>query len=210
MFPIMVDLQKYKVVVAGGGKAALQKIKSLLRFDIHVHVLSPEFHDGIRQLADQDKVTLHQKEVAYEDYQDAFLVVAVTNSTSVNEYISKTAKHLVVNAEKPELGNSILPASVNRGKLVLSVSTGGASPMLAKQLRNQLEEQFDDSYEAYLDFLYESRMVVKDSGLQEEAKKKLLREAIQPVFLESIQQREKFLDKLKREIRPTSWNRNMP
>ncbi len=204
MFPIMVDLPNYKVVVAGGGKAALQKIKGLLRFDIHVHVVSPAFIDGIRQLAEQEKVTLYEKEVEYEDYQDAFLVIAATNSSPVNEYISKTAMHLVVNAEKPELGNSILPASVNRGKLVISISTGGASPTLAKQLRKQLEEQFDDSYEEYLNFLYESRMILKDSALQEEAKKKRLQEAVQPVFLESKQQREKFLDKLKREIRSTS------
>ncbi|MCP3739580.1 NAD(P)-binding protein [Rossellomorea sp. BNER] len=196
MFPIMVELQDQKVVVVGGGRVAYHKIQNILRFNVHVDVVSPEFHDGILQLAEQKKVTLHQKEVEYEDYQDAFLVIAVTNSKSVNEQVAKTANHLVVNAENPELGNSIIPASLIRGKLMISISTGGASPTLSKQLRNQLAHQFDDSYESYLDFLYEVRRIVKSKSIHADSRKRLLQEVVQPIYLESVEEREMFLRKL--------------
>jgi precorrin-2 dehydrogenase / sirohydrochlorin ferrochelatase len=192
----MVELQDQKVVVVGGGRVAYHKIQNILRFNVHVDVVSPEFHDGILQLAEQKKVTLHQKEVEYEDYQDAFLVIAVTNSKSVNEQVAKTANHLVVNAENPELGNSIIPASLIRGKLMISISTGGASPTLSKQLRNQLAHQFDDSYESYLDFLYEVRRIVKSKSIHADSRKRLLQEVVQPIYLESVEEREMFLRKL--------------
>ncbi|WP_239587694.1 NAD(P)-binding protein [Bacillus pakistanensis] len=192
----MVELQNKKVVVVGGGRVAYHKIKNLLRFNVHVHVVSPEFHNGILELANQKKVTLYQKEVEYEDYQDAFLVITVTDSRSVNEKVAKTANHLVVNAENPELGNSIVPATLMRGKLMISISTGGASPTLAKQLRNQLADQFDDSYESYLDFLYEVRSLVKSKSLHADTRKRLLQEVVQPIYLESFEERETFLRKL--------------
>ncbi|MEK4029715.1 MULTISPECIES: NAD(P)-binding protein [Bacillaceae] len=201
MFPIMVDLADEKIVVVGGGEVALHKIKNLLRFGLHVHVVSPSIHPEIEKLAEEGLVTTLQKLAEEEDYDDAFLVIAVTNSKEVNDRVARKAKaagKLVVHAEQPDLGNSTIPASLQRGRLVLSVSTGGASPTLAKQIRNQLEETYDESYEDYLDFLYEVRQIVKKVEPDRKVRRHLLKIAADPIFYKDIKRRETFLH----EIRP--------
>ncbi|MFK2826751.1 NAD(P)-binding protein [Bacillus sp. B190/17] len=201
MFPIMVDLSNEKIVVVGGGEIALHKIKNILRFGLHVHVVSPAIHPEIEKLADQGLVTIKQKYVEEEDYDDAFLVITVTNSSEVNNEVARKAKavgKLVIHTEQPDLGNSTIPASLQRGRLILSVSTGGASPTLAKQIRNQLEEQYDESYEDYLDFLYEVRQVVKKIEPDRTVRRHLLKIAADPVFYKDRERREAFLQ----EIRP--------
>ncbi|OCA82027.1 NAD(P)-dependent oxidoreductase [Pseudobacillus wudalianchiensis] len=201
MFPIMVDLTDEKIVVVGGGEVALHKINNLLRFGLHVHVVSPAIHPEIERLASEGFVTVLQKLVEEEDYHDAFLVMTVTDSKAVNDEIARRAKaagKLVVHAEQPDLGNSTIPASLQRGRLVVSVSTGGASPTLAKQIRNQLEEQYDESYEDYLDFLYEVRQVIKKVEPDRAVRRHLLKIAADPIFYKDIERREAFLH----EIRP--------
>lgn len=195
MFPIMVDLADEKIVVVGGGEVALHKIKNLLRFGLHVHVVSPSIHPEIEKLAEEGLVTTLQKLAEEEDYDDAFLVIAVTNSKEVNDRVARKAKaagKLVVHAEQPDLGNSTIPASLQRGRLVLSVSTGGASPTLAKQIRNQLEETYDESYEDYLDFLYEVRQIVKKVEPDRKVRRHLLKIAADPIFIKILKEEKRF------------------
>ena len=201
MFPIMVNLADEKIVIIGGGEVALHKIRNLLRFGLHVHVVSPTIHPEIESLASEGLVTVLQKPVEEKDYDDAFLVITVTNSREVNDEVAgkaKAAGKLVVHAEQPDLGNSTIPASLQRGRLVLSVSTGGASPTLAKQIRNDLEEQYGESYEDYIDFLYEVRQVIKKVEPDRAVRRHLLKIAADPIFYKDIERREAFL----REIRP--------
>ncbi|KZR60609.1 NAD(P)-dependent oxidoreductase [Pseudobacillus badius] len=201
MFPIMVHLAGEKVVMVGGGEVALHKIENLRRFGLHVHVVSPVIHPGIEKLSDEGVVTVIQKPVEEKDYKDAFLVMAVTDSKKVNDEVAKQAKaagKLVVHAAQPDLGNSTIPASLQRGRLVLSVSTGGASPTLAKQIRNELAEVYDESYEDYIDFLYEVRQIVRKVEPDRTVRRHLLKIAADPIFYKDIERREGFL----REIRP--------
>ncbi|KAB7706187.1 NAD(P)-binding protein [Bacillus aerolatus] len=199
MFPIMVDLSDEKVVVVGGGEIALHKIENLLRFGLRVHVVSPTVHSEIEKLAREGLITIRQKYVEEADYDDAFLVIAVTNSSEVNDDVARKAKavgKLVVHTGQPELGNSTIPATLQRGRLVLSVSTGGASPTLAKQIRDQLEEQYDDSYENYIDFLYEVRQIVKRIEPDRTIRRHLLKIAADPVFYKNMERRERFLHEI--------------
>ncbi|MBE3569542.1 MAG: NAD(P)-binding protein [Bacillales bacterium] len=198
MFPIMVDLSDKKIVVAGGGHVAYHKIQHLLKYDVHVHVVSPTFHHGIVALAKEKKVTLIQKSIEYEDYKDAFFVIAATDSKIVNNQIANLARpqQLVVNTTDPQNGNCTIPASFNRGKLVIGVSTGGASPTLAKEIRNQLAGQYDERYESYLDFLYEIREIIKHHISDPKEKRKWLKKAVDPIYLSSIEEQQQFMDQL--------------
>jgi precorrin-2 dehydrogenase/sirohydrochlorin ferrochelatase len=198
MFPIMVDLKDKKIVVAGGGHVAYHKIQHLLKYDVHVHVVSPTFHHEIVTLAKEEKVTLIQKPIEYEDYKDAFFIIAATDSKIVNEQIANLARHkqLVVNTTDPQNGNCTIPASFNRGKLVIGVSTGGASPTLAKKIRDQLAGQFDERYETYLEFLYEIREIIKHHFSDPAEKRKWLKKAVDPVYLSSIEKQQQFIEQL--------------
>lgn len=196
MFPIMVDLSGQKIVIAGGGAIALHKIENVLRFGLHAHVVSPEFHPLIEQLAGQGKVTLHRKKVEWEDLSEAFLIMLVTDDKESNNRMAKKAKacgKLVVHAEHNDLGNAQIPAVLMRGKLMISVSTSGASPTLSTRIRNRLEDEFDERYEEYLDFLHETRRYVKQHVHSRPERRKWLQKAADVFYLENPEERERYM-----------------
>jgi precorrin-2 dehydrogenase / sirohydrochlorin ferrochelatase len=111
------------------------------------------------------------------------LVVAATDSTGVNDEICRIAVQdgrLLNMAEHPEQGDFIVPSVVRRGKLVIAVSTQGASPTVAAAIRRQIETSFGEEYEVYLDFLSEFRLkvqqLVKDTKMRQEWFRAVLQE----------------------------------
>ncbi len=198
MYPITLKIENKRCVVVGGGKIAFFKIGPLLQAKASVTVVSPDIIPQIEQLYTDGKIDVRRKEVEYEDLYDAFLIIAATDSAEVNERIYEHTKdtklvNVITNSEQ---GNFHIPATLHRGKLLISVSTGGASPMLAKKIRDDLEEQYDDSYEEYLEFLYEARMAIKNSALSKEEKRKLYKEAINETYKHSLKERYRFLMRL--------------
>ncbi|KKB34727.1 NAD(P)-dependent oxidoreductase [Bacillus thermotolerans] len=183
----------------GGGQIALHKIQNLLRFRLNICVVSPVIHPDIEKLEKDGLVAVQLKEAEEADYQDAFLVIAVTNSPEVNDEVARKAKamgKLVIHTGQQELGNCTIPATLQRGRFTISISTGGASPTLAKQLRDELEEQYDESYGEYIDFLYEVRQTVKKVESDRAVRRRLLKVATDPAFYKDEQKRMDFLHKL--------------
>jgi precorrin-2 dehydrogenase/sirohydrochlorin ferrochelatase len=199
MFPIMIDLHDQKVIIAGGGSIAFHKIENLLRFGICAHIISPDFHPSIEQLATEEKVILHRKKVEWSDLKDAFLIMLVTDDTEANEQMARLAKEhgkLVVHAEHTDLGNAQIPAVLIRGKLMVSVSTGGASPTLSKNIRDHLEDQFDERYEEYLDFLYDTRQYIKKHIDSRPERRAWLKKAADARYLDYPEERERYTAEL--------------
>jgi precorrin-2 dehydrogenase / sirohydrochlorin ferrochelatase len=158
-YPVILQLAGKIVVVVGGGKVAERKVIGLLGTGAEVIVISPETTSGIQQLDCESKIVWKQKSFSASDLEDAFMIFAATNNQQINQLVrnSAAAHQLVTIADDPEGSNFHVPAHFQRGLLSIAVSTGGASPSLAKQIRDQLEQQFDDSYEGYLDFLFSKR-----------------------------------------------------
>lgn len=195
MYPITLKIENKKCVIIGGGKIALWKAISLLEAGATVTVISPEICEGFRPLQEQGNVHVVLKEVEPMDYKDAFLIIAATNSSEVNEEIYKNAhvNQLVNVVSNQELANFHIPASFHRGKLSISVSTNGASPQLAKKIRNDLMEVYDESYEEYLEFLFEARMHIKNSSFTATEKSRLLKDSIDELYKHSVKERYRFL-----------------
>jgi precorrin-2 dehydrogenase / sirohydrochlorin ferrochelatase len=195
MYPITLKLEGKPCVVAGGGKIAFHKIGPLLEAKAVVTVVSPEIIPEIENLYLEGKINVLKKEIQDDDYQKAFLVIAATNSPEVNaEIYEKTKNTKLINVSTDaERGNFHIPATYTCGRLQISVATGGASPLLAKKIRDELKEQYDDSYEDYLEFLYEVRMKIKLSLLSKEEKQELYKEAIEDKYKHSIEERNQFL-----------------
>jgi precorrin-2 dehydrogenase / sirohydrochlorin ferrochelatase len=198
MYPISVRMQGKKVVVAGGGKVASFKVALLLEEGADVTVVSPEAVNEIRQWAEKGKLKWISRQIEISDCEDAFLIIAATDNPELNEKLAQNAKpnQLVNVITNPEKGNVHFPAALKRGKLLIAVSTEGASPKLAKKIRNDLAKLYDDSYEEYLEFLNECRVLIKSKGLEKTAKNKLLLEILQDEFRESEEKRRKFLESL--------------
>lgn len=201
MYPIHVNLSGKTVVVAGGGIVAYRKIKDLLNEEAIITVISPTVVNEIQEWHAEKKLTWIEREVKREDLEKAFLIIAATNSKEVNSWIAEQAKskQLVNIADQPHLGNFIVPSVVKRGKLILSVSTSGASPSLSKSIKKELQQKYSEDYETYLDFLFECRSIIKKE-YTEKYRKDLLTKLTDRSFLYDVEKQRSYKQELLKKI----------
>lgn len=187
-YPLHIDLANKKIVIVGGGAVATRKVKGFLTSHAQIQVISPEITGELSRLAQAGEIIWKEKGFNPADLQDAFLIIAATNDYETNELVRASAeKNQLINAaDEFEKSNCIVPSIIKRGKLTLSISTSGASPILTKKLRQNLEETFDERYEEYIDFLAECRKMiaklVQDPGKKREILKAIVED---PRFLDS-------------------------
>lgn len=186
-----------KVSVIGGGKVAYFKIKSLLKEGATITVISPKLDHNITLLVEKKEVQWLQKEYERCDVVSSFLIIAATNDELVNERVEEEAdpNQLVNVVTNPERGNCHFPATVRRGKLILAVSSGGASPKLTKQIRDHLAAIYDESYEDYVDFLYDCRLKIKQYD-DKEKRRQLLEEVLEDMYRIDENKRNQFYENL--------------
>jgi siroheme synthase-like protein len=126
-------------VVVGGGTVGHEKAAGLAACGARVTVVSPELHPSFSEL----DVKWLRRRYRPRDLKNAFLVIAATSDNEVNRRVNRDAERrgMLCNvADVPELCNFILPAVHREGPIAVAVSTGGASPALAKRLRSQIAE----------------------------------------------------------------------
>ncbi|KEK23690.1 NAD(P)-binding protein [Bacillus gaemokensis] len=202
MYPLTVRIEKKRVVVIGGGKVAGFKIIPLLKEGANIVVVSRELDASLVRLVESKRIRWYQKEYEQGDLEDAFLVVAATSDPVLNEKIAKDASlnQLVNVITNPEIGNVHFPAAIHRGKLNVAVSTGGASPKLAKKIRDDIAVKYDETYEGYLDFLYEVRMKVRQLKIEKKQQNILLQEVLKTMYVQNPEKRDMFLQELDERV----------
>ncbi|MCL6414878.1 siroheme synthase CysG [Aestuariirhabdus sp. Z084] len=147
--PLYFDLKDKPCLVVGGGEIATRKATMLLKAGARIHVVAPELSSGIHELAKDSRVTLEQIEYSREALDGMVLVIAATNVYDVNLAVSEDAKaiNLPVNVvDNPPLCTFILPAIIDRSPIVIAVSSGGKSPVLARLIRSRLESTIPAAY----------------------------------------------------------------
>jgi precorrin-2 dehydrogenase / sirohydrochlorin ferrochelatase len=128
-------------VVVGGGRVAARKVGTLLQAGAEVVVISPEVRP---ELAGMD-VEIQGRPYEYGDLEGANLTFTATDAREVNAAVTReaTERGIPVNvADRPSEGDFAVPSTLRRGQLQVAVSTGGASPTLARRIRSGLEEAF--------------------------------------------------------------------
>ncbi|HHL3301238.1 TPA: NAD(P)-binding protein [Bacillus cereus] len=202
MYPLTVRVEKKRVVVIGGGKVAGFKIIPLLKQGADIVVVSPELDVNLVKLVEEKKIRWYQREYEKNDINGAFLVVAASSDAVLNEKIAEdAAENQLVNViTNPESGNVHFPAAFHRGLLNIAVSTGGASPKLAKKIRDDIANKYDEAYESYLDFLYEVRIKVKELQIEKRERNILLQEVLKSIYVQNEQKRELFLQELEGRV----------
>src|SRR5215218_1427318 len=141
LYPIFLDLDGRRCVVVGGGEVASRKARKLLQARAGVVVISPEITTELESVA----VEVHRRPYKEGDLEGAYLVFAATDSREANAAVAREAKErgIPVNvADRPRDGDFALPATLRRGGLQVAVSTGGASPTLARRIRDAMEPSF--------------------------------------------------------------------
>jgi len=151
--PIFLNIRDQPCLVVGGGEIAARKTMLLLRAGARVTILAPEITQAFDAYLAAGKIThLAAKftpDVLGAGVPDYALVFAATDDSAVNKQISDCAKarRIPVNAvDQPELCSFIMPSIVDRSPVIVAVSSGGASPVLARLLRARLESFIPASY----------------------------------------------------------------
>lgn len=173
-YPIYLNVKGKKCVIIGGGKVAYRKACSLRDAGAETVLVSPEF---CTEVTVEKGLTLI-KENYDERYLDgALLVIASTDNEEVNQQVVLDAgkRNIIVNVvDYPELCSFIVPSTINRGDLCISISTGGASPAVAKRIREELENVFGTEYEGYLNLLNKMREAAMSDVTDKDKRRKIL------------------------------------
>ncbi len=181
-YPIHLDIRQRRCLVVGGGRVAARKIRGLLASGARVAVISPQLHPELEDLATSGRIDWVAREYRPGDLEGAYLAIAATSHPTVNGRIAAEARGLGVLCnvvDQPTAGTFTLPSVVRRGDLVLTVSTSGQSPALAKHLRKALEERFGIEYEKLLRLLGLVRRRLLDAGRDPEAHREIFTRLVQ-------------------------------
>lgn len=150
-YPVFLDIEGRRVLVVGGGPVGTEKIEKLVAHGARVRVVAPTITPEIKEMiAAGDILEYHERSYHPDDLDGCFLVIAATNLDAINRMVwqDAEARGMVCNiVDVPPLCNFIVPSIVRRGELAIAVSTGGASPVVAKNIRRDLEERYGEEWE---------------------------------------------------------------
>ncbi len=189
-YPVHLDINNRDCLVVGGGGVGTRKVKTLLDCGARVTVVSREVSQQLRDRATAGDITLAERSYHREDLNGMFLVIGATNDEKLNKQISSDADRLnmLCNiADRPEVCNFILPSIVHRNDLVITISTSGQSPALAKKLRKALENQFGEEYGKLLRLMGAIRIKLLQQTHAPEAHKPLFEQLINSDLIGMIQ-----------------------
>ena len=147
--PIFVDIKDKHCLVVGGNEIAARKTALLLQAGAQVTVAAPTLSAAFAELSPQDHLTHHAGNFEVPLLQDMTLVISAHEDEAINRTVSEAAKArlLPVNVvDTPALCTFILPSIIDRSPILVAVSSGGASPVLARMLRARLETLIPSAY----------------------------------------------------------------
>ena len=148
-FPVFMNIRSQRCLVVGGGEVALRKIELLLKAGGDVMVVSPDLHPELQKHLAASEIQHQAKNFEADDLQNSKLVISATDDAATNQQVSELAKNvgIPVNVvDAPELCSFIVPSIIDRSPVMVAVSSGGRSPVLARLLRTKLETMIPASY----------------------------------------------------------------
>lgn len=163
-YPLFIHLAGQRVAVIGGGAVAERKVRTLLAHGAHVTVTAPQAIVGIVALARAGRIAWNARPYRVGDLSGALLAISATDDRAVNEAVYQEAqvRTILVNVvDVPDLCTAIVPSIMQRGRLQIAVSTQGAAPSVARDIRRGLEQEFPVWWEPYLDLMAEVRVLIK-------------------------------------------------
>jgi uroporphyrin-III C-methyltransferase/precorrin-2 dehydrogenase/sirohydrochlorin ferrochelatase len=141
-FPVFFDLRGLRVLVVGAGEVALRKVSLLERTGALIDLVAPEVIAPLAARAQAGVLTLRQREFQPEDLDGVRLVIVATSRRAINRWIAGLcdSRAIPVNVVDDKVASRfIVPAIIDRDPVLVAISTGGASPVLARRLRERLE-----------------------------------------------------------------------
>ena len=143
VLPICLNLNRFRILIVGGGKVAAQKLRVILLCGGKAVVIAKEADDSIKKLFREKKISLFLREFKDSDLTKYNIVYTCTDSPSLNKRISQLAqkrKILCNVASNSKFSNFISPAVYKNGHIIVSVSTSGKNPSQAVRIRDSLKK----------------------------------------------------------------------
>jgi precorrin-2 dehydrogenase/sirohydrochlorin ferrochelatase len=186
LYNAVLDLRGSTVLMLGAGKVALQKLKGLPKGLGKVLIVAPKARPEITAwAAKRPEAELALRPFEPSDLRGVRLLFCCTPDAELNAYAARQARALgawTCQAAEPSQGDLRVPAFIEAAGILLTLSTGGASPAIAKALRQRLEKQFKGSDLAFvLGDLAKRRVQLK---AEPKAKAKLLKALCAPKALD--------------------------
>ncbi len=171
-YPVFLEMKDRPCIVVGGGTVAERKVEGLLASGARVTVVSPDLTPALAVLRDEGR--LEHVGRAYEegDLEGYDMAVVATDDGAINADVAREARRrrVWVNAvDDPPNCDFILPSVIRRGDVVIAASTGGASPALARRLREELEAFLTEDYAPLAELLQDVRQELRSRGITVES-----------------------------------------
>jgi len=167
VYPVMLDVRDRPCLVVGAGPVGTRKVEGLLAQGAVVTVVSPELSARVQALREDGRITVDMRSYVPTDLDGCWLVIAATGNETVNQSVYDDAQAVRVwanCADEPDRCAFILPAVHRDGQITISVSTGGASPSLAKWLRDRLANALPGDANSLAAALADKRRQVQADG----------------------------------------------
>jgi precorrin-2 dehydrogenase/sirohydrochlorin ferrochelatase len=192
-FPALLDLKGKLCLVVGGGRVAERKVRSLLKAGALVKVISPQISAALFQAELKGKIVHRPRSFRSGDLRGAFLAIAATDDRAANERVFRQALGLKIPVnvvDDPAHSSFIVPSLVERGDLLLAISTSGQSPALAKLLRQRLQREIGPEYSSLLKLLGAARTKVRSFGYSQKRNQRIFRKLVRHDLLSLIRKRD--------------------
>ncbi len=179
-FPIFLDLRSKEVLVIGGDEEATRKAESLVEAGARVTVLSKAPTPKLVILSKKKVIKLLKKDAFDTIISKFFLVIVSTKDKKLKENVANSCferDQLVNVLDDPQYSNYIFPSTFKEGPLQVAVSTGGASPALAKHIRKKIQKEWGKSWGSFLGFMQDNRKKVMTTVNDPKLRKKLFENA---------------------------------
>ncbi len=202
-YPVFMDIKDKSCLVVGGGSVGLRKAATLQKCGAKVKVISRQFSNKFNNIQTVS-INFKKKEYEKKDIKGMFFIFAATDNHDLNQTIKNDAARLNILcniADSPDQSDFILPSIVDRGDLVLAVSTSGSSPAMAKKIRQELEHFFGPEYAQFLTLMGNIRKKILLSDHSPDNNRQVFHTLIDKGVLELIKNNdEKEIDSILRDV----------
>lgn len=145
-FPMFFQMRGRRVIIAGGGEQAAQKTRLMLKTEAQIIVLADALEDELAALVSAGRITQQSGPIGVENFKGAALVFVATGCPGVDSALHDLARAAgaVVNVvDRPDLCDVITPSIVDRDPVVVAIGTEGTAPVLARQIKTQVEQMLE-------------------------------------------------------------------
>ncbi|NPA74072.1 MAG: bifunctional precorrin-2 dehydrogenase/sirohydrochlorin ferrochelatase [Epsilonproteobacteria bacterium] len=153
-FPAYLKMDNKKILVVGGGKIAFEKLSHLLDFTKDITILADKISKEIKELSNDNGLKIIVKKYRQNDIDGYDIAIVAVDDINLQKdiYNEAKSKHILCNSvDSIKYCDFIFPSYIKKGDLVVSVSTSGASPAVAKYLRRYIQNHIPKDIDKFLE-----------------------------------------------------------